>query len=103
MRLPKPENIPNVPFLNPNPLTWWNGPENIARVKIDGENSWVLFDSGLTINVVTPGFTEAHSLDVGPLSDLMDGTLGINGFGGVFSWALGLCHHNSAGRRSSKL
>ena len=38
---------------------------------------------------MTPGFIEAHSLDVGPLSDLADGTLGINGFTGVFSWSLG--------------
>ena len=41
-------------------------------------------DSGSTINVVTPDFVEVHSL-----SDLADGTLGINDFGGVFSWPLG--------------
>ena len=46
-------------------------------------------DSGSTINAVTPEFTEVHSLDVGPLSNLSDGTLGINGFGGVLSWPLG--------------
>ena len=79
----------NVPFLNPNPCTWWSGPENIAQVKIGGENSWALLDSGSTINVVTPEFVEACSLDIGPLSDLAHGTLGINGFGGVFSWPLG--------------
>ena len=45
-------------------------------------------DSGSTINVVTPEFVKAHSLDVGPLSDLVDGTLKINGFGGLFSWPL---------------
>ena len=39
--------------------------------------------------MVTLQLAEAHSLDVGPLSDLSDGTLGINGFGGVFSWPLG--------------
>ena len=44
---------------------------------------------GSTINVVTQGFVEAHSLDVGPLDDLIDGTLGINGFWGVFSQSLG--------------
>ena len=39
---------------------------------------------------MTPRFVEAHSLDVGPVSDLANGTLGINGFRGVFSWPLGL-------------
>ena len=38
---------------------------------------------------MTPEFLEAHSFDVGPLSDLADGTLGINGFRGVFSQPLG--------------
>ena len=28
-------------------------------------------------------------MDVGPLSDLSDGTLCINGFGGVYTWPLG--------------
>ena len=38
---------------------------------------------------MTLEFIEVSLLDVGPLSDLSDGTLGINGFGGVFSWPLG--------------
>ena len=78
-----------VPFLNPNPLTQWSGPENIAQVRIDGESSWALLESGLTINVVTTEFIKICCLDVGPLSDLADGTPGINGFGGVFSQPLG--------------
>ena len=45
-------------------------------------------DSGSTINAVTPEFTEVGSLDFGPLSDLANGTLGKNGFRGVFSWPL---------------
>ena len=76
------------PFLKPNPVTWWTGPKYKARVKINGESTWALLDSGSTINAVTPGFVEAHSLDIGSLDDLMDGTLGISGFGGVFSWPL---------------
>ena len=78
-----------VPFLNPNPLNWWSGPENIAQVLIDGESSWAILDSGSTINAFTPEFVEVHSLYIGPLSDLTDGTLGINGFRGVSSWPLG--------------
>ena len=78
-----------VPFLNPNPLTQWGGPENIAWVRINGESSWALLDSGSTINAVTPEFVEASSLDIGPWSDLANGTLGINGFRRVFFWSLG--------------
>ena len=37
---------------------------------------------------MTPAFVEVHSFDIGPLSYLANSTLGINGFGGVFSWPL---------------
>ena len=74
-----------APFLNSDPLTWWSGPEYIAWVKINCEGSWGLSDSSSTINAVTPEFVKACSLDVSPLSDLVDGTLKINGFGGLFS------------------
>ena len=67
----------------------WSGPENIAQVKIDDEGSLALLDSGSTINVVTPEFIKAHSLDMGPLSNLVDGTLKINGFVGLLSQPLG--------------
>ena len=78
-----------APFLNPDPLLHWSGPENIAQVKVNNERSLALLDSGSTINAVTPEFIKAHSLDVGPLSNLVDGTLKINGFGGLFSQPLG--------------
>ena len=89
MRLPGPEDILKVPFLSLNPLTKWSGQENIAQVKINGESSWALLDSSSTINAVTQEFIEICSLDVGALTDLSDGTLGINGFRGIFSWPLG--------------
>ena len=89
-----------VPFLNPNPLNQWSRPKNIAQVQIDGENSWALLDSGSTINVVTPEFVDVCSLDVGPLSDLSDGTLGLNGFQRSILLALGLHYHKGSGGRS---
>ena len=70
-----------APFLNPDPLTHWSGPEN----RINDESSWALLDSGSTIKAVTPEFIKAHSLDVGPLSHLVNGLIYINGFGGLFS------------------
>ena len=69
-----------APFLNPDSLTNWSGAENTAWVKINDEGSWALLESGSTINTVTLEFIQACSLEVGPLSDLVDGTVG-------------LCHH----------
>ena len=66
----------------------WSRPVNITWVKID-EGSWPLLDSGSTINTVTSEFVKAHSLDLGPLSDLVDDTLKINGFRGLLSQPLG--------------
>ena len=78
-----------VPFLNNDPPNWWNRPENIAWVWNGAESSLALLDNGSTINVVIPDFIEVHFLDVGPLSNLSNKTLGINGFRGVFYWLLG--------------
>ena len=85
MILSKHKNIKESSLLEPRPLMCWSGPENIAWVKINDEGSWALLDSGSTINAVTPEFIKACSLDVGPLSDLVNGTLKINGFRGLFS------------------
>ena len=46
-------------------------------------------DSSSTINSVTTEFIQVCSLDVGPLSALLDGTLGIRGFGGAYTQPLG--------------
>ena len=74
-----------APFLNPDQLMHWSGPDNIAWVKIDDEGSWAVLDSGSTINTVTLEFMKTCSLYVGPLSNLVDGPLEINGFGGLYS------------------
>ena len=55
-------------------------------MRIDDKSHWTLLDNGSTINAVTPEFVKAHSLDIGPLHDLVDST--VNGFGGLFSWPL---------------
>ena len=77
-------------FLNPEALTHWSGPENIVSVRINGDSSWAHLDNGSTINAVTPEFIEACSLDISPLSELVNGMMGINGLGGfsLYPWAM---------------
>ena len=41
------------------------------------------------VTAVTPEFVKAQSLDIGPLSNEVDGTLSMNSFGGLFSQPLG--------------
>ena len=85
MKLPKHKNITKAPSLNPDPLTCWSGTKNIAWVRIDDKSTWALLDNDSSINALTPEFNKAHSLDVGPLIDLVDGRIGINGFGRLCS------------------
>ena len=63
--------------------------KNIFQVRIDGESSWAVLDNGSLINAVTPEFVKACCLDISLLSSLVNGTMGINGFGGLFSQPLG--------------
>ena len=88
-RLLNLKSLWKTPFLNPNPFTPLSGPKNIVQVRINHENTWALLDNGSTINAVTPDFMEAWSLDVSLLSDLVNSTMGINGFRGLYSWPLG--------------
>ena len=87
--LPEHKTFWKDPFLNPDLLMHWSGPENIAQVKINDARSWVLSDSGSTINAVTSEFVKVHSLDSSPLSDLVDDILSINRFERLFFWPLG--------------
>ena len=48
-----------------------------------------LLDNGTQINTIMPGFIENHSLDVGPLSDLVGGQVACAGLGNVLNWPMG--------------
>ena len=62
-----------TPFLDPNPFNQWYGIENVARVWVNGKSCMAFLGNGAQINTIMPGFTENHSLDMGPLSDFVDG------------------------------
>ena len=60
-----------TPFLNPNPFQQWYGVENMAKVQVNGESCMALLDNGMQINTIMPSFIKTHSLEVGPLSNLV--------------------------------
>ena len=43
----------------------------MARVKINGESCMALLDNGVQVNTITPKCVSNHSLQVGPITDLM--------------------------------
>ena len=45
--------------------------KNIARVRVNGQICMALLDNGVQINTITPSFVKNHSLEVGPISDLV--------------------------------
>ena len=63
-------------------------PTNISA-PLHREISWALVDNGSTINVVTAEFVKACSLDIGPLSDLVNSNFSVNHLGRLFSQPLG--------------
>ena len=85
MKLLEPKNVLESSLLEPRSTYLLEWTYEHSLVRIDEESSWALLDNGSTINAVTPGFIEACSLDVSPLSDLVNDMLGIYGFGGLFS------------------
>ena len=60
-----------TPFLNLDPFQCWYGIENVAKVKINGESCMALLDNGAQVNTITPRYVKEHSLQVGPITDLM--------------------------------
>ena len=52
------------------PMVW---DKNIATVWVNRQSCMALLDKGAQINTIIPGFIENHSLDMGPLLDLMGG------------------------------
>ena len=78
-----------TPFLNLYPFQRWYGIENVAKVKINGESCMALLDNGAQVNTITPRYVKDHSLQVGPITDLMGSKVACMGLGNAYTRPLG--------------
>ena len=78
-----------TPFLNPDPFQQWYGIENVAKVKINGESYMALLDNGAQVNIIMPRYVSKHSLQVGPITDLMGSRVTCMGLGYAYTQLLG--------------
>ena len=78
-----------TPFLNPDPFQHWYGIENVAKVKINGESCMALLDNSVQVNTNTLRYVKEHSLQVGPITDLMGSKVACVGLGNAYTTPLG--------------
>ena len=89
-------------------LGYWSfnqlyGIKNVARVRVNGKSCIALLDNSTQINTITLGFIENHSLDMGPLLDLMGGQSCLHRPGKCTYPPCNLCHHMGSSRQSPGL
>ena len=80
---------PQTPFLNADLFQQWYWVKNIARVRINGENCMALLDNGAQINTIMPKYISDHSLQMGPITDLLGATTACVGLGNAYMRPLG--------------
>ena len=74
-----------TPFLNLDPFQQWYGIENVAKVKTNGESCMALLDNGAQVNTIMPRYVSDHSLQVGPITDLMGSRVTCVGLGNAYT------------------
>ena len=83
------KTILQTPFLNLDPFQWWYGVKNVARVRINGESCMALLDNGAQINTIMVKYVSDHSLQVGPITDLIGAKVTCMGLGNAYTRPLG--------------
>ena len=58
-------------------------------MKINGESCLALLDNGAQVNTITPRYVNEHSLQVGPITDLMHSKVTCMGLGNDYTRPLG--------------
>ena len=80
---------PQTPFLNLDPFQHWHWVKNIARVRINGEICMALLDNGAQINTIMPKYVSDHSLQMGPITNLLGAKVACMGLGNAYMRPLG--------------
>ena len=83
------ESSSQTPFLNLDPFQHWYGIENVVKVRINGESCMALLDNGVQVNTITLRYVKEHSLQVGPITDLMGSKVTCIGLGNTYTRQLG--------------
>ena len=78
-----------TPFLNPDPFQQWYGVKNVARVRINGESCMALLDNGAQINTIMPKYVSDHSLQMGPITNLLGAKVACMGLCNAYMRPLG--------------
>ena len=78
-----------TPYLNLDPFQQWYGIENMAKVKVNGENCMALLDNGVQVNTIMLRYVKEHSLQVGLITDLMGSKVTCVGLGNAYTRPLG--------------
>ena len=58
-------------------------------MKISGESCKALLDNGMQINTITPNYVKNHSLEMGPITDLIGTRVTCMGLGNTYTRPLG--------------
>ena len=63
----------------------------------------VLLDNGMQINTITPSYLENHSLDMGPITDLLGARVACVGLGNAYTQIPRLCYYLGSSGQSPGL
>ena len=75
--------------MNPDPFQCWYWVENMAKVKINRESCMALLDNSAQINTIMPNYVKTHSLEIGPITDLIGTRVTVLGLGNACTQPLG--------------
>ena len=61
----------------------------MAKVKTSGESCMALLDNSMQINTIMPNYVKNHSLEMGPITDLIGARVACVGLGNAYTQPLG--------------
>ena len=75
--------------MNPDPFQHWHRVKNVAKVKINGKSCKAFLDNGAQINTITPTYVKNHSVEMGPIIDLIGARVSCVGLEHAYTLPLG--------------